>query len=298
MLSVNAIDFVQSRPWLRGALALPRAVGRQLISFPPILTTSGSDVIARINDLVKADIRIAATDYEGEFMIGPRSHILAAILDTGHFEEAVARLASSLVDPDRDVIDVGANIGLYTVLTARRLNAGRVLAAEPTGAAFARLQANLAINGVTERVILFKGLLGKSQGDGSINVIPGREEYSSVGTLVHPSIAGEVSNIERVPATTIDQLVEQHDLSPALIKIDVEGGEEAVLDGARETLARHRPVILSEFAAVLLAQCGSTPRGLLEKFDKWGYDVRDAFGRDIAVDGVECSEIIATPRQL
>src|SRR3546814_9977236 len=63
----------------------------------------------------------------------------------------LARLFTSLVEPHLDVIDVGANIGLFTVLAGKRLGTGRVLAAEPTDGAFSRLTANVKNNRSEER---------------------------------------------------------------------------------------------------------------------------------------------------
>lgn len=297
--------FVQQRGWLRSAMAGPRlarrmwlrAVARhsdELWDTPAGLTAV--DMVRRIEELVTSDLRVRVPDFEGEFLLGPKSHLLAHILQTGAYEPRFAALVRAHIDPDGDVIDVGANVGFYTVLAARHLRRGRVLAAEPTAAAFRRLEANLAHNGVADRVIAFHGLIGAKAGVGTIHVVPGREEYSSVGGLVHPSIAAEPSVRETLPVQSIDALVDEHGLRPRFIKIDVEGGEEAVLDGAEQTLAKMRPVILSEFSGLLLTQNGSTPAGLLEKFDRWGYDVKDALGRDIALDGGRCCEILATPR--
>src|SRR3546814_7653834 len=60
---------------------------------------------------------------------------------------------SKYLDPSRDVIDIGANIGFFSVLAGRRLSTGRVLSVEPTDAAFARLSRNVQLNGVSDRAI-------------------------------------------------------------------------------------------------------------------------------------------------
>src|SRR3546814_6448075 len=78
-----------------------------------------------------------------------------------------------------DVIDVGANIGLFTVLAGKRLGTGRVLAAEPTDGAFSRLTANVKNNGVSDRVILYNGLIAQSDGMAMLNVVKGRDRKST-----------------------------------------------------------------------------------------------------------------------
>src|SRR3546814_11552837 len=106
---------------------------------------------------------------------------------------------SKYLDPSRDVIDIGANIGFFSVLAGRRLSTGRVLSVEPTDAAFARLSRNVQLNGVSDRAILHQGLISDTQGTNAIHVIPGMEEYSSIGAL-HPAARelGRASCRERV----------------------------------------------------------------------------------------------------
>src|SRR3546814_2548836 len=97
---------------------------------------------------------------------------------------------SKYLDPSRDVIDIGANIGFFSVLAGRRLSTGRVLSVEPTDAAFARLSRNVQLHGVSDRAILHQGLISDTQGTKPFPFIPGLEEYSSLGSL-HPAARAE-----------------------------------------------------------------------------------------------------------
>src|SRR3546814_18770116 len=81
-------------------------------------------------------------------------------------------------------------------------------------------------NGVSDRVILYNGLIAQSDGMAMLNVVKGREEYSSMAGIVHPSAVGEVTESINVKTRTIDSLVAEHGLRPALLKVDVEGAEE------------------------------------------------------------------------
>src|SRR3546814_11047585 len=104
----------------------------------------------------------------------------------GEYEPELAKLFLKYLDPSRDVIDIGANIGFFSVLAGRRLSTGRVLSVEPTDAAFARLSRNVQLNGVSDRAILHQGLISDPHGTNEIHVITGMEEYSSIGAL-HPA---------------------------------------------------------------------------------------------------------------
>src|SRR3546814_11883805 len=93
-------------------------------------------------------------------------------------------------------------------------------------------------NGVSDRVILYNGLIAQSDGMAMLNVVKGREEYSSMAGIVHPSAVGEVTESINVKTRTIDSLVAEHGLRPALFKVDVAGPEGMVFAGAERKIGR------------------------------------------------------------
>ena len=255
---------------------------------------SGRDVLDRLESLAVSDVTVRVDEYGGAFSFGPRSHLLRRILETGSYEPDLAELFSSLIRPDRDVIDVGANVGLFSILAARKLGTGKLLAAEPTDGAFGRLAANVEANGLAGKVIMYKGLVAQSDSMALLNVVPGREEYSSMAGLVHPSAVGEVAETQSIQTRSIDSLVAEHGLRPALMKVDVEGAEGMVFEGAEKTLKEHRPVVLSEFSRPLLRKNGSSPEKIVALFERCGYEVRNPF-QGTKPGAVDFDEIIATP---
>src|SRR3546814_5725531 len=112
-----------------------------------------------------------------------------------------------------------------------------------------------------------------------LNVVKGREEYSSMAGIVHPSAVGEVTESINVKTRTIDSLVAEHGLRPALLKVDVEGAEGMVFAGAERTLKEHRPVVLAEFSRPLLPKNGSSPEAIITLFERCGYGVRNPLDR-------------------
>src|SRR3546814_12971643 len=94
-----------------------------------------------------------------------------------------------------------------------------------------------------------------------LNVVKGREEYSSMAGIVHPSAVGEVTESINVKTRTIDSLVAEHGLRPALLKVDVEGAEGMVFAGAERQLKEHRTVVLAEFSRPLLLKNGTSTNG-------------------------------------
>ncbi|MEG4842651.1 FkbM family methyltransferase [Microcoleus sp. CZ3-B2] len=243
-----------------------------------------------------SDVTIQVDEFDGQFVLGPQSHLLHRLLAEGEYERDLVKLFLKHLDPVRDVIDVGANVGFFTVLAARSLTSGRVLAAEPTRAAFARLSHNIDLNGVEDAVIMYNGLISDKDCTSTINVVAGREEYSSMGDVVHPAVIGEKTLTETIDAKKIDTLVETHNLTPGLIKVDVEGAEGLVFEGARETLKRHRPIVISEFSRPLLEANGSSPERLAKLFDECDYDVFDAHDQFARAGHLEFSDLLAVPR--
>jgi FkbM family methyltransferase len=120
--------------------------------------------------------------------------------------------------------DVGANIGSYTIL-ASGVAGARTIAFEPDPGTAARLEKNIQLNGLSERVELHIAALGESAG--WIRFSIGRDTENHV-------VASDEPEGREVPVETLDAAV--GDRVPSFIKIDVEGYEAQVLRGALRLL--------------------------------------------------------------
>src|SRR5678815_821956 len=174
----------------------------------------------------------------------PRESISQTLFLYGSFEISETRLIQSVLRPGMTFVDVGANIGYYTVVGARLVGpGGMVHAFEPHGGIRAKLQDNIARNGLhnvsvhadaiaetTGTVSFFASALGENQGISSIMPGAGREAAAPVPSVSLDDFAA------RLGPTRID-----------LIKIDVEGAELQVIAGGRRTLAgADAPAIIFE----------------------------------------------------
>jgi FkbM family methyltransferase len=253
------------------------------------------DVLRNLERCLADDPLVNLREYDGTFSVDRRSHLFARIAAEGAYEPALAAACAAHLDPSRDAIDVGANVGFYTTLLARKLAARRVLAIEPTRNALVKLHGNLARNAVEDRVIVFEGVASDREGTLEINTVAGKEEYSSLGALSHPSVDGEERRTERVASATIDGLVLRHGLVPGFIKIDVEGAEHRVLSGATETLRAHRPVVLSELSASLLRRNGSSAAEVVAYMRRLGYRIVDPLRPSGAFAEKEFGDMLCLP---
>ena len=173
----------------------------------------------------------------------------------GLYQRDLAALLRRRLPPDAVVVDGGAHIGVLSVLMARLCPAGHVYAFEPVPENHAHLVRNLEANGIgnatAERVALYRD-------DGELTLT--FDESYPGGSHVGD---GKV----RVPSARLDTWARQRGLDRLdLVKLDVEGVEPAVLDGAEETLRRFRPVIVVECNPVALPRfTGTGYRELLRR---------------------------------
>ena len=143
----------------------------------------------------------------------------------GEYVEAEARLYHRLLAQGDVVVEASTNIGAFTVPLAKRVGpAGRVHAFEPQPALHAMLRANLALNGLAN-VTLYRAGAGAGPGE---MVLPS-QDYARPGNFGGAGLASTGEG-ERVPILAVDDLGLDR---CHLLKIDVQGMERAVLDGAR-----------------------------------------------------------------
>jgi len=210
------------------------------------------------SDVEEGSLVVNVPEFQGSFEIDFRSHILRRVLKNKSYEPELSTLVGKYLDPTKDAIDVGANIGFFTVLMSKNIEKSkRVLAIEPTPLAFHYLQNNVIRNGMRNKVISFQGVATDKNGTYPLNIIAGKEEYSSMGRIVHSSVEGLQQTIIKVPGDTIDNLVKQNKLVPGFMKVDTEGAEMNVFRGAKRTIEEFQPVILTELSEKMLASLGN-----------------------------------------
>lgn len=153
-----------------------------------------------------------------------------------HVQETIARVLES-----GDVFfDVGAHIGMMTLLAARRVGEdGRVVAFEPVEANRARLDRNLQLNAAAQVQVV----------DAAVGALPGRAELayrgSSLTWTLSPAESREDGDVLATDILTLDDMADRYGL-PALIKVDAEGAEVDVLRGGTAVIARRRSRFLVE----------------------------------------------------
>lgn len=258
----SIVRFLRRYSRVRGVLR----VIRRIVHPVSLLRQQGRDQVYRNLHLTFREDPVAAIpEFEGEFSIDIRSDVLKRLLMNGHYEPQAAACCRQFVPPGRDAIDVGANVGFYSVLLAKSVSPGRrVLAVEPIPEAVAKLKENLRRNGAVESVLIHDGAALDEDGPCELVTVDGKSEYSTMGHLVHASVSTAEGRTIRVRGTRLDELVQRLTLDPGFIKIDVEGSELKVLRGATGLLSEARPNLLIEVHQYLLEEGGGSANEVLE----------------------------------
>jgi FkbM family methyltransferase len=255
------------------------------------------EVYEQLRRLLIVNPIVHIEEFDADFIIDKNSQLFSRLLLFGNYEPKLVNYCSQHLDIDKDVIDVGANIGFYSVFFAKKINLDRrVLSIEPTENCLGKLQKNLALNSVEGKVIIFNGVVSNTIGELLINTIPGNEEFSTIGKLNHPSIPKDNHESYKVESSTVDLLVEKFSLNPGFIKCDVEGAEHLVLEGCDQVLTTFRPAILMEISDPLLRQNGSSAQAIIEKIYSYGYDIIDADYPGLKPGSRSYGEILCTPK--
>jgi len=174
--------------------------------------------------------------------------------------------------PGMTFIDVGANDGLYTTFAARHVGpSGVVWAFEPSQREFARLQSNVALNGLQAR--LFPFAITDQSGTFELTVAGfGHEGQNTLGQFAYAGV--EALEKYAVQTRRLDDLIASEPLARIdAIKIDIEGAELRALQGAKETLRRYRPMVLFEGVEQALQHQGGSVADLIDFWATSGYSI-------------------------
>jgi len=163
---------------------------------------------------------------ETKLLVPPHMKGAAHFIYPGLCEFDIMGFVLHYLQPKDLFVDIGANIGAYTVL-AGGVAGSQVMAFEPSPSTFRCLQSNVHLNRLNDRIILQNAALGNKEGLITFSEGLGTENYVQTKE--------SKSNSVSVNMTTLDSALAGR--QPAMMKIDVEGFETAVIEGAAETMA-------------------------------------------------------------
>jgi FkbM family methyltransferase len=199
----------------------------------------------------------------------PRTAV-ACLVAIGEYEPIETKILQILGKDCRLILDIGANVGYYTVELSKFLApGGKLLSFEPVEESYLQLEKNIAINQIQNFVQTFQ--LGLSDADREIDIFLPQVSGSSAASLrnLHPE---EEYKTQKIKTTTLDQIsgtlrIEHCDL----VKIDVEGGELQVIQGGIGTIKKFKPIIFAELLRKWSAAFSYSPNHVLVVLQNLGY---------------------------
>lgn len=223
-------------------------------------------------------------DGDARFFIDPSRNMGASIYWTGYHELHELLFLARHLKSNMVFIDAGANIGLFTVWAARRVNSGKVIAFEPVPTMADWLSRNIEINYLNNVIVERCGL---SDHEGILPIYEIESSHEGLSTLYPGAL--QRSRVTDVPVRRLDDLFPAYNLDRLdFIKIDIEGGELPALRGAEELIQKFRPVVMAEINEGTYASAGYKPSDVYEFFRKLKY-------KPHSIDRIGCTEAELVP---
>ena len=251
----------------------------------------------------------------GDFLVPHNDLIARQIRSYGAHTRPEIAMVRECLRPGDTVVDVGAHIGTFAVPMAYSVGwAGRVLAVEPNPESFELLEFNVVLNGLDQVISIHDHALSSAEGE--LLLVP--DESVNAGAT-HLSTEGRSADTDVLVRTvSLDSFLADLDSVPTtvdLIKIDVEGMEEAVIRGATKTIEDQRPIVYFEVALEHAVRFGLPSLGHIDYLIDLGYrmyrnkgernmasdryEATPVFDSDIAalVDGEAVADLLAIPAE-
>jgi len=254
-----------NQPWAAKLIPLARA----FIRFTPP-SAAKENLWQRVVDpyLAWRDHHFVAGTVAGR-LAGTTNDILQQYLYYfGHWEPQVTAFVKRRLKPGDGFVDVGANIGYFSLLAVRCVGpTGSVLSVEASPAVFDLLRANIARNRAAVRALH----LAASDAPGRLALYSGDECNCGTATLAGPPGSTPQAVVEAAP---IDDVMTREESTKArLVKVDVEGAEAAVVAGMKSLLntGREDREFLVEIHPEMLARMNCTPEDVLRPFHQAGF---------------------------
>lgn len=200
--------------------------------------------------------------------VSPAEHIQQQLFWYGCYEKEVGELIKLLLRPADVFLDIGANIGYFSLLAAHRQSSATIFSFEPVGMVFERLKGNISLNKV-ENVRAINAGVGEMNEIKKIYI--SGDDNTGMSSFYKPE--NYSGSYEQVQVITIDEWFKScGETRIDLVKIDIEGSEFAALKGMNAVLQQFKPAVIVEMNPSLLFQFDTTPSDILDHFNTLSFD--------------------------
>ena len=197
--------------------------------------------------------------------INPLRSMGKVIYWTGFHEVKELMFLHRFLTPEMVFLDIGANMGEYTLFAAKRLNCGHVYSFEPWPYMQKALEENIALNSFDNISVMHYGLSDKN---GELPIFEVKHKHEGLSTL-YPGDR-EIKAQHAIELKVLDnEFVNLNRLD--FVKIDIEGSELLALKGARRSIEKFRPYVMVEINNITYEMAGYTSLDILDFFLSMNY---------------------------
>jgi FkbM family methyltransferase len=236
-------------------------------------------------------------------LVDPADWIGSHIALRREFEPGLTRLVQRFLRPGGHFVDVGANIGYFSLLAACVVgNAGQVSSFEASPIITHTLMRNIFLNGMAHRVSVHEAAVWHA--DAELTFHQGPLENAGLSNLGDNSRA---TASFKVHATTLDSALEHTERPVNFVKLDVEGAEYNALLGMNQVITRFRPIIALELSPAFLRRFGCISADVLDLLTKehryvvYCYDAKgrlcEADIRGLCVEAEQQNNLVFSPSE-
>lgn len=201
--------------------------------------------------------------------------MLNALQNNQMYEPETTALLTSVLRDGDTFVDVGTHVGFFSSIAAALVgDEGRVVSFEPEARNFGQLKDHIALNGFAN-ITPVNAAVGAEETTAELWVNADNDGGHALWDVGHHAFNAKsrrVQNRREVAVTTLDRHFAAGESLPKLIKIDVEGSELRVLEGARGLLERRVPYVLCEINHFALKEMGATEDSLRAFMASHGYE--------------------------
>lgn len=216
-------------------------------------------------------IYIRSRSQQIELILDPRDQHLVpyTLMNFRAYESEETQFLKSITQAGWTILDIGANCGWYSLILAKQYPTASIHAFEPIPHTYDILSRNIAHNGC---INIHAHMLGLSNKEGRLEFLY-TPSCSGATSLIHAGQPAPQEALQRItcPTSTLDLFCGKNNLIPQLIKCDVEGAELMVLQGGKETIATHTPILLIELLRKWAKKFGYHPNDVLDLLSRYGY---------------------------
>lgn len=220
------------------------------------------------NDHTNKPIGLIETQIDGfKLFIDSQDEIMVSTFnEIKDYEIATTKVIKNLVKDKMTVVNIGANIGYFSLLMAKLVGPrGKVISFEPLPKNVELLRKNVEANGFTNVKIVQKAVSNKT-GKGNFWL-----PNTALQSFLSEKGAWRTEKFE-VETTTLDDFIENTDEKVDFVMMDAEGSEKIVLEGMANTIKQNADLdIITEYNPHPLKLAGSDAKSLLDTIQKYGF---------------------------